>query len=51
MVLPESCGHGAEPVSDIGGVDLDGRVGLDLFSQGCDGDGEIEQFLLDLSDP
>ena len=34
LVLPESCGHGAEPFADIGGVDLDGRVGLDLFVDG-----------------
>ena len=50
LMRTEPCGHDAEPVSDTRGIDLDGRVGFDLFSQGRDGDREIEQFLLNLLD-
>ena len=50
-MLTEFCGCCAESLSDVGGVDLAGRIGFDLFSQGRDGDREIEQFLLDRLDP
>ena len=51
LVLSESCGDRAEPVPNRSRVDLDGRVGLDLFSQRRDCDRQVTQFLLALLDP
>jgi hypothetical protein len=50
-MLAELCRYCAEPISDVGGVDLDGRVQLDLFSQRRNCNREVEQSLLESLDP
>ncbi len=45
----KSCRERAEPFSDIGRIDVDGGVGLDPFPQRRDCDGEVEKFLVEIS--
>ena len=50
LVDAESFGYDTEPISDVGWVDLDGRVRFDLFPQRCNSDREVQKFLLELLD-
>ena len=44
-MLSESAGDGRKAVPDVGWIDCDSRVRLDLFSQRGDSDREIEELL------
>ena len=48
LVAAETSRYDTEPISDVGWVDLDGRVGFDLFPQRCNSDREVQKFLLEL---
>jgi hypothetical protein len=50
LVFAKLLGEFAESISDVSGVDVNGWIGFDLFSQRCDCDGEVEQLLAELLD-
>ena len=50
LVDAESSGCVTEPISDVGWVDLDGRVRFDLFPQRRNSDREVQKFLLEVLD-